>query len=116
MTSFRNTSARPSRLAVGVAAAFAALVLAGCSSEGAQTSCTLDSCTVTLDRSVDAKASVLGVEAKLVKVENNQAVVEIGGQQVTLEVGAQTEVSGFQVTLKELTDKNVVLVIRKAGE
>ncbi|HEV2087498.1 MAG TPA: hypothetical protein VGR21_04205 [Cryptosporangiaceae bacterium] len=114
MNAPRKPAARPSRLAVAVAAAFAALVLAGCSSEGASTSCGLDSCTVTLDRSVGAKASVLGVEAKLVKVENDQAVVEVGGQQATLDVGGQTDVGGFQVTLKEVTDQNVVLVIRQA--
>jgi hypothetical protein len=90
-------------LATGLVAGLA--LLAGCSSEGASTDCGVDACTVTFDRGVDAKASILGVEARLVGVEGDQATVEVAGEQLTLTVGQQsTEVGGLYVTLESVTD------------
>src|SRR5215211_2802157 len=53
-------------LALGLA------VLAGCGSEGVDTSCSLSSCTLTFDRGVSANASVLGMDVKLIGAENGQ--------------------------------------------
>lgn len=90
-------------LAAGLVAGLA--LLAGCSSEGASTDCGVDACTVTFDRGVDAKASVLGVEARLEGVEGDRATVEVAGEQLTLTVGQQaTEVGGLYVTLESVSD------------
>lgn len=96
----------PRRRAVVAASLVAGLALmAGCSSEGASTQCGVDQCTVTFDRSVDAKASILGVEARLVGVDGDRATVEVAGEQVTLTVGQQsTEVGGLYVSLESVTD------------
>lgn len=80
-------------------------VLAGCSSDGASTDCGVDACTVTFDRGADAKASILGVEARLVGVQGDRATVEVAGHQLTLTVGQQsTEAGGFSVTLESVTE------------
>ncbi|MFC0528446.1 hypothetical protein [Phytohabitans kaempferiae] len=98
------------RVAIGLA--LAAAVLTGCSSEGADTNCGLDQCTVTFDRGVEAQASVLGIDAKLIGAEGDQVTVEVAGEQLTLTVGQQgTEVGGFNVTVESVTDSNVVVKI-----
>jgi hypothetical protein len=96
--------------------ALGAALLGGCESQGAETSCSVDSCTVTFDRSADAKASVLGVEAKLIGVEGDQVTVEVAGEQVTLTAGqAATEVGGLQVSLEKVDDKQVTIKIARGG-
>ena len=105
------------RVAALVAAlALGAAGLAGCDSEGAKTDCSLDACTVTFDRGADAKASILGVEAKLVGVQGDQATVEVAGQQATLTVGqAATQTGDFELTLQSVDDKQVVVKIGRAS-
>jgi len=100
------------RVAIGLA--LAAAVLSGCSSEGASTDCGLDQCTVTFDRGVEAQASVLGIDAKLVSAEGDQVTLDIGGEQLTLTVGqGGTEVAGLNVTLESVTDANVVVKLAR---
>jgi len=90
-------------LATGLVASLT--LLGGCTSEGATTDCGVDACTVTFDRGVDAKANILGVEARLVGVEGDRATIEVAGEQLTLTVGQQsTEVGGLYVTLESVTD------------
>ncbi|WFE30512.1 hypothetical protein O7623_07290 [Solwaraspora sp. WMMD791] len=107
------------RRAGRIAASFAGLmlgaaVLAGCSSEGASTDCGLDACTVTFYRGVEASASFLGVEAKLIGAEGDQVTVEVAGEQVTLTTGQQaTEVGGMAVTLEQVTDSQVVIRVAR---
>ncbi|MGH3714124.1 MAG: hypothetical protein ACRDT4_11780 [Micromonosporaceae bacterium] len=98
-----------------VVALFGGLALAGCSSGGSNVSCTLDSCTVTLDRGVDAKTEVLGVEVKLVKVEGENVTLEVAGTEVTTQVGRPVDVEGFQVEVQEVTEKNVKVKISKSS-
>ncbi|MFI9640666.1 hypothetical protein ACIG87_11455 [Micromonospora sp. NPDC051925] len=107
----RRTAGLLAGLALGVA------VLAGCSSDGADTDCGLDACTITFDRGVDARASVLGVEAKLVGAQGDQVTVEVAGEQLSLTIGQQaTEVGGFAVTLDSVTDQQVqIRVSRNPG-
>ncbi|MCZ7424483.1 hypothetical protein O7607_01945 [Micromonospora sp. WMMA1949] len=115
MTMRRATSA-PARRTAGLLAALAlgAALLAGCSSEGAETDCGLDACTITFDRGVEASARILGVEAKLVGAEGDQVTVEVAGEQLSLTVGQQaTEVAGFQVSLDSVTDQQVVLRVAR---
>ncbi len=87
--------------------------LAGCSGEGTDVSCNLNECTVTMDRGVDAQASVLGVDVKLVGVANDQVSLEVGGNKVSLPVNATgaTEVGGLSVSVQEVTGDQVVLKV-----
>lgn len=110
----RSAAPRAAALFTGLVIGLAALT--GCESEGAKTDCSLDSCTVTFDRSAEGRASVLGVEAKLVGVEGDQVTVEVAGEQVTLTTGqAAADVGDFEVTLQNVTDSEVVVKIGRAG-
>jgi hypothetical protein len=91
------------------------LALTGCGGEGTTTNCTLDSCTVTFDRSVDAKAQILGVEARLVKVKGKDVTLEVAGTEVTAPVGQPVDVNGFQVEVQEVTDSEVKVKISGGG-
>lgn len=111
-----SPSLTPVRRAAGLLAALTlgAALLAGCSSDGADTDCGLDACTVTFDRGVDASASILGVEAKLVGAQGDQVTVEVAGEQLSLTVGQQaTEVGGLQVSLDSVTDQQVVIRVAR---
>ncbi|WP_341721203.1 hypothetical protein QQG74_11420 [Micromonospora sp. FIMYZ51] len=106
----------PLRKTAGLLAGLAlgAAVLAGCSSEGARTDCRLDACTVTFDRGVDARASIFGVEARLVEAQDDVVTIEVAGQQLSLTVGQQaTEVGGLAVTLDSVTDSEVKVDISR---
>ena len=101
---------RAAALAVGLALGVA--VLGGCSSEGASTDCGLDACTVTFERGVDAKAEVLGVEAKLIGADGDKVTVEVAGEQLSLTVGQQAaEVGGLYVSLDSVNDSQAVVRI-----
>jgi hypothetical protein len=106
------------RRAGGLAAGLvlAAAVAAGCSAEGASVDCRADaSCHVTFDRTVDATASVLGVEAKLVGVDGDQVTVEVAGEQVSLWLNEPaTEVGGVAVTLEKVTSTEVEVRLAQA--
>ncbi|ROT33240.1 hypothetical protein [Micromonospora sp. HM5-17] len=97
--------------------ALGAAVLTGCSSENATTDCGLDSCTVTFNRGVDARASILGVEAKLVGVDGDRVTIEVAGERLTLTVGQQaTEVGGLYATIESAdADQVVVRIGRNPG-
>ena len=96
--------------------AFAALatafLVAGCATAGTQTDCGLDGCTVTFPRSGDTSVSVLGVQARLVGVQDGTAELEVAGQRVTVLVGGQTQAGGFTVGVERVTDKEVVVRVR----
>lgn len=83
--------------------------LAGCGGGSSNTSCALDGCTVTFPRSGPAEVSVLGVTAKLVRVDADVAQVEVSGQTVTVPVGGQTSVAGLVVRVERITDTEVVV-------
>lgn len=102
------------RRAAGLLAAVAlgVIVLAGCSSEGATTDCGLDSCTITFNRGVDARASILGIEARLIGVDGDKVTIEVAGEQLTLTVGQQaTEVGGLYATVESANEEQVVVRI-----
>jgi hypothetical protein len=94
------------------AALATALLVAGCATAGTQTNCGLDGCTVTFPRSGDTSVSVLGVQARLVGVQDGTAELEVAGQRVTVPVGGQTEAGGFTVGVERVTDKEVVVRVR----
>jgi hypothetical protein len=111
-----NASSSPIRLrlSLGLAAALLTAVVAGCGGEGTDTDCSLSACTVTFDRGVNASVDVLGVQAELVDVQDDQVTVEVEGQRATLPVGQSTEVEGFSVTVQEVTADSVVVRISRA--
>jgi uncharacterized lipoprotein YajG len=97
--------------ALALAVGFAALT--GCGGSG-NTSCSTDGCTVTFPRSGSAEVSVLGVTAKLVRVDADIAQVEVAGQTVMVPVGGQTEVAGLVVRVDQITDTQVVVRVSTA--
>lgn len=100
------------RLLAGGLLGFA--VLAGCGSEGADTSCGLDQCTVTFQRGVQASADILGVQAKLIGAEGDRVTVEVAGERLQLSVGQQaTQVGGLQVSLVSVTDSEIAVRIAR---
>ncbi len=103
----------------GVAALAAALLagglITGCSTstDGAKVSCTLSACTATFDRGVDARASVLGIDMKLVAADANQVTVDVGGSQLVVPVGGSQQAGGLSVTVDRVTEQQVVLKVTK---
>ena len=55
---------------------------------------------------------MLGVQARLVGVQDGTAELEVAGQRVTVPVGGQTEAAGFTVGVERVTDKEVVVRVR----
>ena len=109
-----HANARPRRrtAALLAGAVLGLAVLAGCGNDNVD--CGLDQCTVTLDRSVDASASVLGVEAKFVGANGDKVTVEVAGEQVSLTVGQQAvQVAGLNVSLASVTPQDISLTISR---
>jgi len=106
-----KTAARP-LAALFTAAALGLGLLTGCSNDNV--SCGLDQCTVTLDRTVDASVSVLGVEAKFVSADENTATLEVAGEQIQLTRGqAAVDVGGLQVSLDSITSDTVGIQVSR---
>ncbi|WP_189113754.1 hypothetical protein [Pilimelia terevasa] len=98
---------------LAAAAVLAAGLLAGCGGNNSDTRCDLNSCTVTFN-GVDASASILGVEAKVLGVQGEQVTLQVAGQQATLNVGQQAvDVGGFQATLQSADADRVVVRIAR---
>jgi hypothetical protein len=99
--------------ALAAAAVLAVGSLTACSSENV--SCNLNSCDVTFDRGVNAEASVLGVDVKLVGVDNGNVTLDVGGTNVTVPVNGDVQAEGFDIDVQEVTDEKVVIRISQAG-
>ncbi|MEV0154451.1 hypothetical protein AB0H57_12025 [Micromonospora sp. NPDC050686] len=111
-----HPSFAPLRRAGGLLAGLllGAALLAGCSSQGASTDCGLDACTVTFERGVEASATILGVEAKLVGAQGDQVTVEVAGEQLSLTVGQQAASAGdLSVSLESVTDEQVKIRVSR---
>lgn len=90
--------------------------LAGCGSEGVDTTCGLDQCTVTFDRGAQGEVNVLGVRAKLIEAQGDQVTLEVAGERVSLTVGqGAAEVGGLQVSLDRVTAEQVAVKIARDG-
>ncbi|MBX6767241.1 MAG: hypothetical protein IRY90_08840 [Actinomadura rubrobrunea] len=97
---------------------FALLPVAGvtaCSGEGATTQCTVNSCTITFNRGVDASASILGVKAELVSVQDDTVTLKVAGQQITVPRGEAEQAEGFDVSVQSITKDTVVVKISNNG-
>ena len=92
----------------------AVVLVAGCGGggQGSQTDCGLNGCTITFPRSGEAAVSVLGIEARLVSVQNGAAELQVAGQTVTVPVGGETSAEGFTVGVESVTDAEVVVRVR----
>jgi hypothetical protein len=88
-----------------------AVVVSACGGQGSNTSCGVGGCTVTFARNGPAEVSVLGVTARLVRVDADIAQVEVAGHTVMVPVGGQTEVAGLVVRVEQITDRQVVVHI-----
>ncbi|WP_181723183.1 hypothetical protein [Nocardia gipuzkoensis] len=100
-------------VAVSLFALVTPLGVAACTTEGpgTKTDCAVSGCTVTFARGVDARASILGIEAKLIAVNGNLVTLSVGGQEVTVPVGETQSADGSTVTVQEVTDDKVVVKI-----
>ena len=90
----------------------AVVLVAGCGGQGSQTDCGLDGCTITFPRSGQAAVSVLGIEARLVGVQEGSAQLEVAGQTVTVPVGGEAQAEGFTVGVERVTESEVVVRVR----
>ncbi|GAA1246292.1 hypothetical protein GCM10009609_07150 [Pseudonocardia aurantiaca] len=90
----------------------AVMLVAGCGGQGSQTDCGLDGCTITFPRSGQAAVSVLGIEARLVGVQEGSARLEVAGQTVTVPVGGEAQAEGFTVGVERVTESDVVVRVR----
>jgi hypothetical protein len=95
-----------------LSALFAAVLVAGCGGQGSQTDCGLNGCTITFPRSGDTTVSVLGIEARLVGVQDGTAEIQVAGQNVTVPVGGEASAEGFTVGVESVTDSEVVVRVR----
>ncbi|MEV6555706.1 hypothetical protein AB0M22_08315 [Nocardia sp. NPDC051756] len=98
-------------VALSVFSAFAVLGVSACTVEGAgtKTECAVSGCTVTFDRGVNAKASVLGVDVELVAVNGNTVTLKVGGQEVSVPAGDTQPADGLNVKVQEVTSDKVVV-------
>jgi hypothetical protein len=103
------TSPRTRLLAAVPIAALTLALAAGCSSDNA--SCNGTTCTITFDRGVDAKASILGVDAELVAVNGQNVNLKIAGQQLTVPLHVDQTSGNFNVRVTSVTKNNVVVTI-----
>jgi hypothetical protein len=90
----------------------AVVLVAGCGGSGSQTDCGLNGCTITFQRSGQAAVSVLGVEARLVGVQDGSAQLEVAGQNLTVPVGGEAAAEGFTVGVESVTETEVIVRVR----
>ncbi len=100
-------------LALSLFAVLSSFGAAACTVEGpgSKADCHIDGCTITFERGVDAKASVLGIDAELVAVDGNAATLKIAGQQIVVPVGETQSAEGMNITVSEVTADQVVVKI-----
>ncbi|NUT32558.1 MAG: hypothetical protein HOV79_05725 [Hamadaea sp.] len=116
----RASTHRGSRLAAVVLLAAlgfgGAATLAGCSGEGATTSCSGTSeCTITFDRRADtAKVSILGVEVSVVSATDTAVTLNVAGQEVTVNANASTTVGGLTINVNQITDDEIVVKVTRS--
>jgi len=102
-------SPRTRLLAAVPIAALTLALAAGCSSDNA--SCNGTTCTITFDRGVDAKASILGIDAELVSVVGQNVTLKIAGQQLTVPLNSDQSSGNFNVSVTSVTKDNVVVTV-----
>ncbi|GAA4971891.1 hypothetical protein [Kineococcus glutinatus] len=110
----RTTTAQRVATALTALALLAGTAACGGSTEnGTQVECTLDDCTITFPREGRPEVSVLGVDATLLEAGDDSVRLEVAGQEVSLDVGTETQVAGFTAGLERLTDTEAVVVLKR---
>ncbi len=84
--------------------------LTACSTDNVD--CTTNGCTVTFDRGVEAESSVLGIDVKLVGVDNGVVKVDVGGTTVSVPVDGSAQAEGFNISVQKVTDSEVVIRVQ----
>ncbi|WP_130508178.1 hypothetical protein [Krasilnikovia cinnamomea] len=105
---------RPARRSAALltSAVLAVALLSGCG--GDNVDCGVDACTVTLERSTEASASVLGVDARFVRADGDTVTLEVAGEQIQLTTGqSAVDVAGLQVSLDSVTQDAVKVRISR---
>ena len=92
-----------------LAAVLVLVTVAGCGGSGSNTECSIGGCTIAFPRSGEASVSVLGVSARLLGVQEGQAMLEVAGQTVSVPVGGETQAQGFTIAVESVTDTEVVV-------
>lgn len=87
----------------------AAVTACTATGSGATSECQVSGCTVTFDRGVDARISVLGVDAELTAVEGDIVTLTVAGQQVRVPRGQTESAQGLDLTVQEVTQDKVVV-------
>lgn len=100
-------------VAVSVLVCSVSLGVVACSTTGPGTKseCNIGGCTITFDRGVDAKISVLGIDAELTAVEGNVVTLTVAGRKVTVPAGESRQAEGMNLTVQEVTPEQVVVEI-----
>ena len=90
--------------------------LAGCSGEGATTSCSSTTeCTVTFDRKADtAKVNILGIDVSLVSADDTSVTLSVGGQQVTVQRDASATIGGLTLNVTSITADEIVVKVTRS--
>ncbi|MBF6213272.1 hypothetical protein IU433_24375 [Nocardia puris] len=98
-------------IAAALIAASASFGAVACTIEGAGTrsECDVSGCLVTFTRGVDAKASILGVDAELVAVQGNLVTLRVAGQELNIPAGETREAEGLDVAVQEVSEEKVVI-------
>lgn len=91
--------------------ALALTTTSACSSENADCNVAQGQCTVTFDRGVNAKATVLGVDAEFVSATDSTVTLKIAGQQVTVPLDGQESSGDFNISVQSITKDQVVVQI-----
>ncbi|MEV0107743.1 AraC family transcriptional regulator [Nocardia sp. NPDC050799] len=91
--------------------AAASLGISACTTTGpgARSECEVSGCTVTFERGVQAKISVLGVDTELTSVQGDLVTLSVAGQPVTVPMGESGSVQGLNLTVQEVTQDTVVV-------
>ena len=119
ISDMRSSTHRGSRVAAVALLAVlgtGAATLAGCSGEGATTSCSSTSeCTVTFDRKADtAKVNILGVEVSVVSATDSAVTLNVAGQEVTVNANASTSIGGLTINVNQITDDDIVVKVTRS--
>lgn len=83
-------------------------------STGTGVDCSVTACTVTFQRGPTASVSILGVQAELVSVQDNQVTLRVGGQTISLPSdGTEQAADGLKLAVTSVTKVKVVVKISR---
>lgn len=81
---------------------------------GTGVDCSVTACTVTFQRGPSASASILGVKAELVSVQDNEVTLRVGGQTISLPSdGTEQAADGLKLAVASVTKDKVVVKISR---